>query len=101
MFKSFSNSELAAIAICLDEEEYENKKKRKIWVHDMLKKTEGEFFTLHKELVNDEIKFFQYFCMTKCAFYYILNKISSDLIRKNTTFRESITPLEKLCVCLR
>lgn len=88
MFKTFSNSELAAIAICLDEEEYENKKKRKICVHDMLKKrkTEGEFFTLYKELVDDEMKFFQYFRMTKCAFYYILNKISSDLIRKNTTF---------------
>uniref|UniRef100_A0A6P7FDT2 Nuclease HARBI1 n=1 Tax=Diabrotica virgifera virgifera TaxID=50390 RepID=A0A6P7FDT2_DIAVI len=104
MFKSFSNNDLAVIALCLDEEEHQStNKKPRIWVHNILKtrKTEGEFFTLYEDLCDDETKFFQYFRMTKYKFYYILNKISADLTKQNTTFREAITPIEKLVVCLR
>lgn len=103
MFKTFSRTDLTAIAICLDEEEQNTKKCRTMWVHDILKarKIEGEFFTLYKGLVDDETKFFQYFRMPKSIFYYILNKIAADVTKENTTFREAITPLEKLSVCLR
>lgn len=107
MFKKISNTDLAIIAVCLDDEEEENrnenKKRRTIWVHEILKKrkTEGEFFTLYRGLADDETKFFQYFRMTKHTFQYILNKISSDIAKQNSTFRESISPIEKLAVCLR
>lgn len=95
--------DLAAIAISLDEEVYQSKKRKKLWVHDILKKRklEGEFVTLYKGLVDDETKFFQYFRMTKHTFQYILDNISPYLTKQNTTFREAISSLEKLGVCLR
>lgn len=86
----------------MDDEEQQQKKRRKIWVHDILKKrkTEGEFFTLHKDLVDDETNFFQYFRITKHTFQYILNKISTDFKKQNTTF-QALSPLENLTVCLK
>lgn len=60
------------------------------------RKTQGEFFTLYKGLADNETKFFQYFRMTKHTFQYILNKISPDLTKQNTTFREALSPVGKL-----
>ncbi|KAI5693506.1 hypothetical protein M8J75_000389 [Diaphorina citri] len=39
--------------------------------------------------------------MSRNCFHYILNKIAEDLTKQNTTFREAITPQEKLAVTLR
>lgn len=92
------------MAILLDEDDEAVKKKQKrLWVHKMLqkRKTEGEYHTLYKELVDDERKFYQYFRMSKYQFYYLLDKISTDIKKENTTFREAISPREKLAVCLR
>jgi len=59
-------SDLATIAILLDKEENNSKsvhqkleRKRKIWVHGILKKrqTEGEFATLCRQLEDHEDKF--------------------------------------------
>jgi len=57
MFGNFSESDLAIVAILLDDEEesctnnvwQKSERKRKIWVHDILKKrkTEGEFATVN------------------------------------------------------
>ncbi|KAJ8981474.1 hypothetical protein NQ317_007000 [Molorchus minor] len=80
--KSFSNCELAMIALLLDEENEANSTKRKrVWVHDMLKKrkTEGEYHTIYKELLNDETKFYQYFRMSIFQFNYLLDKIVTDI----------------------
>jgi hypothetical protein len=63
MFKNWSVTGLAVIALFEEEEsrtrESNSQRKRKKWVHKSLirRKTEGEFFTLYKELVDDEEKF--------------------------------------------
>jgi hypothetical protein len=56
---------------------------------------------LYKELVDDKMKFYQYSKISKHQFNFLLQKIEKDLKKKNTTFRESITPVEKLATCLR
>jgi hypothetical protein len=65
------------------------------------RKLEGEYRTVYKELVNDEIKFYQYVRMSKLQFNYLRRKIEKDLKKKNITFREAISPVEKLATCLR
>lgn len=96
--------ELAMIAIALDEEERENNRRsRRYWVHAALKKrkVEGEYWTLFRHLVDDEEKFYMYFRMTSFQFNELLGQIENIITRRNTTFRESLTPREKLAVCLR
>jgi hypothetical protein len=77
-------------------------KKKRMWVHKCFtrRKSEGKYWTLYKELADDEKKFYQYFTMSKHHFNYLLQKIEKDL-KKNTTFREAISPAEKLATCLR
>jgi hypothetical protein len=78
-------------------------KKKHMWVHKCFRnrKLEGEYWTLYKELGADEMKFYQYFRMSMHQFNYLLQKIEKDLKKKNTTFREAISPVEKLATCLR
>ena len=47
------------------------------------------------------MKFYQYIRMSKHQFNYLLQEIEKDLKKKNTTFREAISPVEKLATCLR
>jgi hypothetical protein len=59
-----STEELCVISVLLEEESIQNSEKRKrkrSSVHKMLNKwkTEGEYWTLYKELMDDEEKFFQ------------------------------------------
>lgn len=90
--ESFSDEELAIIAICLDaEEEAEaSQAKRRKWVHVAWKKrdTEGEYATLYKELLHDDVKFHQYFRMSKNCFNVLFSKISKKL-RKEDTLEKS------------
>ncbi|XP_044760175.1 protein ALP1-like [Coccinella septempunctata] len=99
----FSRKELCAIALLLDEEEEEQKSMKRFGVHPIFKKRkiEGEFWTLYKELVDDDAKYHGYFRMNRSQFEYILNKISTLIRKKNTTFKEAVSPKEKLAVCLR
>jgi hypothetical protein len=103
---SFSKRQLAAIALILDEKEKNvdlSYKKKRVWVHRCFRsrKSEGEYWTLYKELADDEIKFYQYFRMSKHQFNYLLQKIEKDLKKKNTTSREPISPVKKLVTYLR
>ena len=84
----FSTLELAGMAIALDEEERERKRK-KFWVHPMLVKSEGEFETLYPHLIDDEEIFFNYFRMPKGTFEYVLSKVGADIMKEDTYFRES------------
>jgi hypothetical protein len=96
----FSEEKLICIAVVLDEEERKSSKSK--WVHESLlqRKEEGEYFTLYKELVEDSVRFHQYFRMSE-SMYLNLSLIEEDLMKKNTTFHEAISPREKLAVCLR
>ncbi|KAK5649785.1 hypothetical protein RI129_000814 [Pyrocoelia pectoralis] len=103
----FSTTTLVKIALILDAEEEENNivnkaKKRRYWVHPMIKKrkTEGEYYTLFKELMDDESKFYIYYRMSIGEFHNLLSHIKDAISKPNSQFRESITPIEKLSVCL-
>ncbi|KAJ8946584.1 hypothetical protein NQ314_008839 [Rhamnusium bicolor] len=61
----------------------------------------GEFHTLFPDLVEDEVKFFQYFHMSHEKFQTLLDILTPDLTRENTTFRVAIGPKERLAICLR
>jgi hypothetical protein len=102
---SFSKRQLAAIALTLDEEEknasLSDKKRMRVQKCFRSRKSEGEYWTLYKELADDKIKFHQYFRMSKHQFNYLLQKIEKDLKKKNTTFREAISLVEKPATCLR
>ena len=89
----------------LDEEEKNSAlsdKKKCLWVHKFFRtrKSEGEYWTLYKELADDEMKCYQYFRMSKHQFNYLLQKIEKDL-KKDINFREEISPVEKRATCLR
>lgn len=101
--KMWSDENLILAAILLDEEASLKRKNRRFWVHNMLKKRniEGEYITLFRELMDDETKFFQYFRMSKYKFHELLSIIEPVITKQNTTFRESITAKQKLCVCIR
>jgi hypothetical protein len=101
---SFSKRQLA-IPLMFDEEEKNaslSDKKKRMWVHKCFRnrKSEGENWTLYKELADDEMKFCKYFGMSKHQFNYLLQKIEKDVKKKNTTFREVISPVQKLATCL-
>jgi hypothetical protein len=103
---SFSKRQLAAIALMLEEEEKNatlSDKKKRMWVQKCFRnrKSQGEYWTVYKELSDDEIKFYQYFRMSKHQFNYLLQKTEKDLKKKNTSFRETISSVEKIATCLR
>jgi hypothetical protein len=103
---SFSKRQLAAIALMLDEEEKNaalSDKKKRMWVRKCFRnrKSEGEYWTLYEELADDEMKFYHYFRMSKRQFNYLFQKIEKGFKKKNTTFREAISPVETLATCLR
>jgi hypothetical protein len=57
----------------LDEEEKNaalSDKKKRMWVHKCFRsrKSEGECWTLYRELADDEMKFYQYFRRSKHRF---------------------------------
>jgi len=47
------------------------------------------------------MKFYQHFKMSKHQFNYLLQEIEKGLKKKNATFRDAKSPVEKLVTCLR
>lgn len=103
MFSHLSLKDLCCIALLLDEEEENKKRKRRFGTHKIFKKRKisGEYWTLFRQLMDDEEKFLQYFRMPICDFNVLLGKIENSIKKQNTTFKEAIGPREKLAVCLR
>ena len=92
----FSENDLLTIALVLDEEENQQVKKRKC-VHQAWKKrkTEGEFATLYKKLMDDGAKFCEYFRMSENAFNILLSKLEVNMKKQDTRWRKSISPRER------
>ncbi|KAL4113001.1 hypothetical protein QTP88_016710 [Uroleucon formosanum] len=75
-------------------------KKKKMWVHEFNKeRQEGEYFRTCLPLHDYPDKFFKYFRMNVDTFNYILEAIQED-IRKQSNFREVVSPAEKLSITL-
>ena len=107
MFSNFRNSELGILALALEEEDKnwrrkEGRRKRK-WVLNTWKSrpVEGEFYTLLPHLMDDETKFYEYFRMAQSTFNDLLKKLKDSLKKEDTFWRLSITPKQRLAVCLR
>ncbi|XP_056090774.1 uncharacterized protein LOC130070418 [Rhinichthys klamathensis goyatoka] len=77
-------------------------KKRSVWVHPILqkRKNHGEFHHLIQELRLDNGRFKAYFRVDKDQFDYILRKVGPS-IGKQSFCRETISPAQRLCICLR
>lgn len=108
MFGKFSNSELGAVALALEVEDVKWRKsnfksQRRMWVHDAWKArcVEGEFCSLLPYLKCDETKFYEYFRMSMYTFNQLELKLQDKLKKVDTHWRPSITPRERLAVCLR
>jgi hypothetical protein len=95
--------ELAAIAVALDDEEGAERKWRRWAVHPAWHKreSEGEFVTLYKELIGDEVKFYRYCRMNRECFYALLEKVGPLLIKQRMRFQKPISSKERLAVCIR
>lgn len=52
-------------------------------------------------MLNDDVKFFQYFRMSNAKFTTLLDTLSPHILRQNTTYRVAIEPEQRLAVCLR
>ncbi len=55
---------------------------------------------MFQDLREDEERFWRYFLMTVNTFDYILESIRPVITKRNTNFRKSITPEEKLMITL-
>lgn len=97
------NEEDFVIICLLSEEEQNEKKRKKCWVHNInIKRLRfGEYNSLFCDLIQDDIKFFQYFRMSHTRFQELLDILKPCLLKQNTSFRECIGPEERLSVCLR
>jgi len=79
-----------------------HEKKKKVWVNTIYEDRErfGKFHTLFPKLLEQPVKFYEYMRMTPKTFFYVLEKIRSQL-QKYSNFRICITPEEILVVTLR
>lgn len=76
-------------------------KKKKMWVHQFNKKRcDGEYFRTCLPLLDYPDKFYSYYRMNVDTFNYILEAICKD-IRKQSNFREVVSPEERLSITLR
>ncbi|KAG8222923.1 hypothetical protein J437_LFUL000217 [Ladona fulva] len=95
------------IALALVEEDVNwrknNTSRKRKWIHSawMKRSTEGEFCLLMPHLIEDETKFYEYFRMTRWTFHRLLLELQEKLKKEDTFWRPSITPKERLAVCLR
>ncbi|XP_074026071.1 glucuronyltransferase I isoform X2 [Leptinotarsa decemlineata] len=95
--------ETLLLAMLIDEDGEPQKKKRRIWIHDInsTREIQEEFHTLYHELREDEQRFLIYFRMTVECFDEILDLIKEDITKQFTHYREPIGPAERLAVTLR
>ncbi|KAL4126361.1 hypothetical protein QTP88_010583 [Uroleucon formosanum] len=76
---------------------------RRFWVHPIVSQRNilSSFNTLMCQLRQDETKLFNYFRMSIPTFDDLLRRVEINLTRQDTNMRASISPEEKLSICLR
>ncbi|XP_035597440.1 uncharacterized protein LOC118361534 [Oncorhynchus keta] len=79
------------------------RKRRSVWVQRWLKsrKQAGEFHRLIKELRLFGEEFRSYFRLDRSQFDHLLQMVGARITRMDTNYRESISPVEHLAICLR
>ena len=76
---------------------------REVWIHplNVERSGKGKFYRLYLDQRHFPEKFFENYRMSTHQFDEILNKIDPLVRKKDTNFREAITPEEKLALTLR
>lgn len=94
---------IAAAYKLLQKRKKKKRRPRQYWVHDLYlsRQKEGEFHTIFRRLKDDPENFLKYFRMSLNKFEDLLNLLREHLQRKNTKWRHSICPEERLAFCLR
>jgi hypothetical protein len=79
------------------------KRTRRYWIHPIIleRSTRGAFHLLYCDLRKHDIKFCSYTRMSVETFDQLLQHIGNDIEGRDTNFRQSIRPEEKLIVTLR
>ena len=87
------------MALLLDDEEENRNRKRRFAVHKMLRKRTilGEYWTLFRQLMDDEEKFFQYFRMSMHDFNVLLGKIEKSIKKTEYHFQGGYKSKRKTC----
>ncbi|XP_071534104.1 uncharacterized protein [Panulirus ornatus] len=94
--------EEAACLWLLHRRQERRRKRRQHWIHPVIEDSlsHGMYVTLYPKLRNHEEKFFNYFRMSMTSFDDLLELVGEDIATANTTFRDSISPEEKLIVTI-
>ena len=76
---------------------------RRMWVHPILqgRSERGEYHRLVRELRLDEVRFVQYFRLSRAQFQEVLYKVGPRIAKMDTNYRKAIGPSERLAICLR
>ena len=78
------------------------RKKRRYWVHPYLRvMNEKGAFNVFKELNMYPERFQGFYRMLRETFDLLVQKIMPKIIKKNTNFRPSVMPEERLLITLR
>jgi hypothetical protein len=79
------------------------RRKQKFWVHPITSQRlmKGFFYTLYEDLRRHPKKFFNYYRMSVNSFDELLLLLRPTITYRNTRWRDSIPPEERLSVTLR
>ncbi len=97
-------SKKLALALAFEVNGKENvDSQRRLWVHDIIRGRNqyGAYNNLVQELRLDAARFAAYFRLNKSQFEDLLQIIAPLIAKTQTKFRETISPEERLCICLR
>lgn len=77
--------------------------RRRVWVRASLQKRSeyGQFHHLLQELRQDEGPFQRHFGLSRAQFDELLSRIGARITYRDTNYRPSIPPEERLAICLR
>ncbi|KAM9544689.1 uncharacterized protein ACWYII_035983 [Salvelinus alpinus] len=91
------------VVIALLGRDQPRRKRRSVWVQRWLKsrKQAGEFHRLIQELRLFGEEFQSYFRLDRSEFDHLLQMVGARIARMDTNYRESISAVERLAICLR
>ncbi|XP_059915795.1 uncharacterized protein LOC132463544 [Gadus macrocephalus] len=94
---------IAALYVLWKLEERNKLKRRRGWVHEIIRRRSelGEFHHLLLELRLDDGRFQRYFRLTVAMFDDLLARVGARISRQDTNYRRSISAAERLSICLR
>jgi hypothetical protein len=89
---------IAALYLFWEFEDSRKPKRRRVWVHDILRRRSqlGEFHHLLQELRLDDGRFQRYFRLTGAMFDDLLARVGARISRQYTNYRHSISAAEHL-----